>query len=146
MMIAHFKDLFAYNLDANTKLIPLLVQYDAPAKALQLFSHVLNAQQVWNNRILPQQTPFGVWQEQPATDFSAINTRNHEHTLQILDTVHLETVLAYQNSQGASFQNKVHEILFQVINHSTYHRAQIASIMKQSGITPVATDYILYKR
>ncbi|PTT73768.1 DinB family protein, partial [Chryseobacterium sp. HMWF001] len=27
-----------------------------------------------------------------------------------------------------------------------YHRGQINSLLKQSGITPILTDYIFYKR
>ena len=34
----------------------------------------------------------------------------------------------------------------QVINHSTYHRAQIAQKVKALGGKPAVTDYIVYQR
>ncbi|WP_379084396.1 DinB family protein [Pedobacter sp. UC225_65] len=40
----------------------------------------------------------------------------------------------------------VKDILFHVFNHSTYHRAQIATLFKESGITPPVTDFIILKR
>ena len=50
------------------------------------------------------------------------------------------------NSKGETFSNKIKDILFHIINHSTYHRAQIATDLKQNGIEPINTDYIFYKR
>ena len=37
-------------------------------------------------------------------------------------------------------------MLFHFVNHSTYHRGQIASNLKEHGIEPLVTDYIFYKR
>jgi uncharacterized damage-inducible protein DinB len=45
-----------------------------------------------------------------------------------------------------AFSNDIKSIIFHVINHSTYHRGQIASEFKQNGLDPMVTDYILYKR
>lgn len=41
---------------------------------------------------------------------------------------------------------KIKDIMFHIVNHSTYHRAQIATELKDHGIEPLKTDYILYKR
>ena len=50
-----------------------------------------------------------------------------------------------------AFNGKTHRQTFQpmflhVVNHSTYHRGQIAGMMRQVGATPVGTDYIGYAR
>ncbi|QLH28398.1 MAG: hypothetical protein HWD63_02710 [Candidatus Parvibacillus calidus] len=37
------------------------------------------------------------------------------------------------------------DIIFHIINHSTYHRGQIAMEFRQSGLEPLNTDYIFYK-
>lgn len=146
MMLHFYTELFAYNYDANNKLISALQQPETPEKALHLFSHIINAHQVWNNRILAKDEPYAVWLVHQPHLFEAINEANLTHTKQILATINLQQTLPYKNTQGASFENKVQDILFHVINHSTYHRAQIASLLKQTGITPPGTDYILYKR
>jgi uncharacterized damage-inducible protein DinB len=31
-----------------------------------------------------------------------------------------------------------------VVNHSTYHRGQVASMLRQLGGKPAATDYVLF--
>ena len=54
-------------------------------------------------------------------------------------------------NEFTAFNGKTHSQAFQpmflhVVNHSTYHRGQIAGRMRQAGATPVATDYIAYVR
>jgi uncharacterized damage-inducible protein DinB len=34
--------------------------------------------------------------------------------------------------------------MLHVVNHSTYHRGQAASLVRALGATPRATDYFLY--
>jgi uncharacterized damage-inducible protein DinB len=48
--------------------------------------------------------------------------------------------------KGEKFANTIKDIVVHVINHSTYHRAQIAQLVKQSGGEPAKTDYIVYQR
>jgi uncharacterized damage-inducible protein DinB len=31
-----------------------------------------------------------------------------------------------------------------VVNHSTYHRGQVATMLRQLGKTPQSTDYLLF--
>jgi uncharacterized damage-inducible protein DinB len=47
---------------------------------------------------------------------------------------------------GDSYQNKIEDILIHVGNHGTYHRGQIAMLLREKGYNPVSTDYILYDR
>jgi uncharacterized damage-inducible protein DinB len=55
-------------------------------------------------------------------------------------------VITYSNSRGEAFDTSVHDILIQVFNHGTYHRAQVARDLRQQLLTPVNTDYITYVR
>ena len=48
----------------------------------------------------------------------------------------------YTNSQGERWNNTIEDILTHVVLHGTYHRGQIATIVRQSGETPAYTDYI----
>jgi uncharacterized damage-inducible protein DinB len=50
-----------------------------------------------------------------------------------------------QNYYGENFSRPVKDIIFHYCNHSTYHRAQIATELKINNITPPATDFIHYK-
>lgn len=143
-----FKELFDYSNHVNQKLADVF--NDSPdqtsEKAVKLFSHVLNAHQIWNNRIDAKQTPFSVWELHPVRDFKSIDQTNYEQSLQLLDKVDLNETINYTTSSGQAFNNSIRDILFHVINHSTYHRAQIATAFKQHGLEPLITDYIFYKR
>ncbi|WP_304064100.1 DinB family protein [Pedobacter glucosidilyticus] len=143
-----FKELFDYNHYANTKLGSVYNEYPdkLSEKAVKLYNHILNAHQIWNNRINPLQSSFGVWEIHPINDLSNINATNHQQTLQILDDFDFHIIISYKTSNGLLFNSSISDILFHVINHSTYHRAQIATEFKSVGLDPINTDYILYKR
>src|SRR5690606_14249917 len=108
-------------------------------KSTQLFSHILNAQQIWNNRIDPQLPLFDVWDVHPVQHFEKIDAENYKHSLSILDRFELNAKIAYVNSKGQGFNNDIKGILFHLINHSTYHRGQIATEFRLAGIKPLAT-------
>lgn len=113
---------------------------------MKLFNHILNAHRVLNNRIRPGQAPFGVWDLHPAQDLKNIDQINYEQSLLILDNFELNEMITYTTSKGQRFTNSIRDILFHVINHSTYHRGQIAADFRQNGLEPLVTDYAFYKR
>ncbi|MEO8795599.1 MAG: DinB family protein [Daejeonella sp.] len=115
-------------------------------KAEQLFSHVLSAQHVWMKRILGEKEELGIWQLHDRKLFREIHNSNFLMIDKILDQIELENEIKYRNSSGQEFSNKVKDILFHVVNHSTYHRGQIATLLKAAGISPPVTDYIMLKR
>lgn len=143
-----FKELFEYNHHFNQKLGDVF--NDNPdktsEKAIRLYSHILNAHKVWNNRIDPKQTAFGIWEIHSIQNFKNIDKMNHEHSLLILDKFDLNETINYSNSKGQAFSKVIRDLFFHVINHSTYHRGQIAIEFRQAGLEPLATDYIIYKR
>lgn len=143
-----FGELFEYNYHANQKLIDIMManQDMLSEKAIKLMSHVLNAHHIWNKRISKATETFKVWQEQPATDWKEVDKQNFEDSLAALSSTELAEPVAYVNSQGQAFTNSVRDILFHVLNHCNYHRAQIATELKNAGVTPPVTDYIFYKR
>lgn len=142
-----FGELFAYSHHCNLRLAALLIQHEQqlPERPLRQFSHILNAQRIWNNRIQPGPQGFGIWDVHPSEALITIENANHEHTLQILGQYPLNETVDYLNTRGELFTNSVRDMLFHVVNHSTYHRAQIATDLKQQGIEPLTTDYIFYK-
>ncbi len=115
-------------------------------KAFKLYNHILNAHQIWNNRIEPKQTLFGVWDVHPIHVCKDIDKINYEHSLLLLDKFKLNEIINYTNTKGQTFSNSVQDIIFHVINHSTYHRGQIATEFRQTGNDALITDYIFYKR
>jgi uncharacterized damage-inducible protein DinB len=52
--------------------------------------------------------------------------------------------LTYVNFKGNTFTYPLGETLVHIANHGTYHRGQVATLLRQLGKTPVSTDYLLY--
>ncbi len=146
-MKAFFADLFAYHHHFNAETTKLLQAHldQIPAELPALFSHMLNAHQIWNSRIL--QTPsFSVHQNHNPETWIALDESNYKNSLLILNSRDLSETISYTNSKGDNFVNSIQEILFHAANHHSHHRAQIMRGLRAAGIPPLATDYIFYKR
>ncbi|HYV42997.1 MAG TPA: DinB family protein [Thermoanaerobaculia bacterium] len=50
---------------------------------------------------------------------------------------------SYVNVKGETWPYPLHEMLVHVVNHSTYHRGQVATMLRQLGKTPLSTDYLV---
>lgn len=140
-------DLFEYTYHFNNEMIKVISENREAVddKTISLINHTLNAQQIWNARISGE-TTFEVWQINPFDTLEEINHQNFLKSIAIVQNADLEKTIEYQNSRGTKFENTVFDMLFHVINHSTYHRGQVNSLLKQNGLEPVLTDYIFYKR
>ncbi len=119
---------------------------DRMEKEIRLFSHMVNAHHIWVSRINSVKNLYGVWEILPLEKLKQVTQDNFDQTVHILDSVDLSTVVSYTNTQGNAYKNTVKDILFHVVNHTTYHRGQIALELRQAGIAPPVTDYIAYKR
>lgn len=130
---------------ADGKIIEIFKHHDVSEKAIALFNHVLNAQHIWASRILGVSPKHQVWEIFTVDLFEKISKDNFDLIARILKDFSLETEISYTNSKG-SYKGVVQDILFHVVNHSTYHRAQIISMFKLEGIEPPVTDYIILQR
>jgi uncharacterized damage-inducible protein DinB len=52
----------------------------------------------------------------------------------------LRAVLQYTNLAGQEHRLPVWQVILHVVNHGTYHRGQITTMLRQLGYTPIATD------
>lgn len=146
-MVSKFRELFEYNLHCNQKLIGLFENSlnQAPERSVVLINHIINAHQVWTSRILGQSS-FHPWQMNDLMDLKSLDLSNHQATQKILSEFDLTQPIVYKNTKGEEFTNKIEDILFHLINHSTYHRGQIALLFREAGLEPLPTDYIFFKR
>jgi uncharacterized damage-inducible protein DinB len=82
-------------------------------------------------------------------DLIALSTKSTEYWLKFIDEINEEELskeISYVNSKGEKFTNTIQQIMTHVINHSTYHRAQVAAAVRQLGHSPAVSDYIVYCR
>lgn len=141
-----FTELFRYSHHANQQIAEILLEQPnaISERAHKLFCHILNAQHIWNQRIKGAAPRYAVWDLRPAAQLGTLNDELLRESLELLPQS--DRLIRYTNTKGESFQNSARDILFHVINHSTYHRAQIATELQHNGLRPPATDFIFYKR
>lgn len=63
-----------------------------------------------------------------------------------LTSSELERIVKYKNTQGVPFEGPLWPMLQHVVNHSSYHRGQVATLLRQLGAKPIATDLIAFHR
>ncbi|GGH07948.1 DinB family protein [Pedobacter zeae] len=114
--------------------------------AERLFSHVLNAQHIWAQRISGKKPLYGVWDTHPKENFELLSAENFKLMREVLNNQPLDKRILYANTRGDQYENRIDEILFHLFNHSTYHRGQVVTLLKKAGFTPPVTDYIMLKR
>jgi len=144
-----FLDMLAYTFHFNESVLKQLNTFqdgEGPQKSMLLINHTINAQQIWNARVAGTTCVTGVWQVRPIEDLLPLNHQNYLDSVTLLEEHSFDERIVYKNSKGMVFENTVKDILFHMVNHSTYHRGQIAANFKAHGITPLITDYIFYKR
>jgi uncharacterized damage-inducible protein DinB len=56
----------------------------------------------------------------------------------------LNQILSYRSIRGFDVSLPRWAALRHVVNHATYHRGQIANMMRQVGVAPPSTDYFLW--
>ncbi len=146
-MKAFFKDIFDYHNHTNQKLVKLffLNSDKISERSIFLFSHSINAHQIWNSRIL-KTDPVGVNDVHTIAVCESMNEKNYLDSMKIIDQYDFSDRIEYRSFDGNPFINSVKEILFHISNHFSHHRGQIMADLRQSGIEPFITDYIFFKR
>jgi uncharacterized damage-inducible protein DinB len=120
-----------------------------PAKAAEVYCHVLGAEHVWMARINGEQPKLEVWPKLTLEECERIADANHEsfrHLVGGITPSALSREIAYRNTAGASFVSTLEDILTHVALHGSYHRGQIAVLLRAAGEAPVATDFIAFAR
>jgi hypothetical protein len=100
-MKVFFKDIFEYHNHFNQKLIAQLIEFEneLPERTIPLFSHSINAHQIWNARITGKEK-LGIHQLNSLQECAEIDIVNYQDTLRILDECELEEKIVYRNSNG----------------------------------------------
>ena len=112
-------------------------------------THLYGAQRVWLSRWTGKgqnAMPDGVL---PLNGLRERWTILHNELLdyaQSLDDDKLRASFAYRDLRGNPYSQPLWQQMQHVTNHSTYHRGQITTMLRQLGTTPVPTDLIAYYR
>ena len=147
-MKAFFNQLFEYNLFMNNELIRAMVDHrnTVSEKSLKWMNHILNAHEMYNCRIEPAYQPPASWDMRELEELAAINENNHQVTAGIIRRFEFDIAIPYTTATGLPMENTIRDILFHLVNHSTYHRGQIAVEFRNTGLEPLVSDWVLYRR
>ncbi|MDB4949079.1 MAG: hypothetical protein JWM27_1728 [Gemmatimonadetes bacterium] len=120
-----------------------------PEKALELYAHVLGAEHVWLSRLRGEAPAYPVWPALLASQLAPLAAENADALEALVAGLAEQDVareVAYANSAGQQFTSTLGDILLQVAMHGSYHRGQVALLLREHGAQPAATDYIVFAR
>ena len=158
VQIEQYRRWFQYEKDAHAKVVRSLESVPperrtAPEfrRAVTLLAHLAAARRVWLCRL-------GVLSEMPAAFFpedvdlaaaakemQAIQG-HWDAYLARLTNQELARTFEYKSMDAGRFRNRVEDILAQLFGHSSYHRGQIAMLVRAAGGQPAVTDLVFWCR
>jgi uncharacterized damage-inducible protein DinB len=103
---------------------------------------------VWLSRIDGRAPNVPVWPSLELDECEALADRNQAGFARhgSAPPESLARAVRYRNTKGEEFVNTVEDILLHVALHGSYHRGQVARIVRGEGGAPQATDYIVFIR
>lgn len=159
MDLAALRDLYDYNRWANARTLEAVAavspedftrEVGGSFASLQgTLAHICGAEWVWLERIrgsTPRSLPFAA----ELADVAAIRRRwqdvesRQRELLDSLDANRLRESVSYVNFAGEANAYPLWQVLAHVVNHSTYHRGQVTTLLRQLGAKPVSTDLLRF--
>jgi len=151
--------LFEYNRWANARALEPVAELTAEelnrglggsfASVLGTLAHIYAAEWIWLERwhgTSPRGLPTA--QEVPTLQtlrekWGAVESRSRDFVAS-LTAASLSEVVTYVNVKGETWSYPLGEMLVHVVNHSSYHRGQVATMLRQLGKVPLSTDYLVF--
>lgn len=156
--IEHFRALHRYEEWASGKTVAALQSAEGASgdrgafkRAVGIFGHIQSARHEWLARLgRIERRPwvmFPEWSVEAAAADAARLDRAWAEYLSVLTDAELDDEVKYSSTEGKPWVSLRRDILTHVYNHSTYHRGQIAVLVRQAGGTPPdSTDFIVQSR
>jgi uncharacterized damage-inducible protein DinB len=148
-MLPTLRKLWAHLEWADETLLRTLEVATPPPEVVREYAHILGADEVWLARLTHRASRFPVWPSLTLAELRSRKETLHEGYRRYIDALKEESlaqVLAYTNTAGKSFENPVGDLLLHVSLHAQYHRGKINLLLRQAGLEPVSTDYIVFVR
>jgi uncharacterized damage-inducible protein DinB len=70
--------------------------------------------------------------------------RDQVQFIEALTPQRLVEELAYLNQKGQRYSYPLWQQMVHVVNHSSYHRGQVTTLLRQLGAEAVSTDFLVY--
>jgi len=108
--------------------------------------HLLFADYLWMNRFtgIPNVDPPATWGTLTEMIAKWRDVQKELKAATIMIAQRPEKEFKFTTRSGAPHQLLFLDVILQITNHATYHRGQIANMIRMHGEKPVATDYLLF--
>jgi uncharacterized damage-inducible protein DinB len=160
-VLAEIHDLYAYNRWANRRILAAATVLPAEERGRDLGSsfpsvqatltHVLGAEWIWLER-WNGRSPAGFPADWELGDWAELERRweDVERTQASfvggLSEADLQRAVDYRTIDGTPYAARLGQLLRHVVNHSTYHRGQVVTMLRQLGHPAPTTDLVVYHR
>ncbi len=155
---SRYRRWFDYEKDAHAMVVRSLESVPASRrsttefrKAVDLLAHLAAARRMWLFRLgeapspPPRISPEGMDLHAVTEDLQDVEERWADYLARMTDE-ELARAFEYQSTDAGRFRNQVEDVLTQLFGHSSYHRGQIAVLVRTAGGEPAATDFIFWCR
>ena len=159
MMQDDLPSLYAFNKWADSRVVHALQALDEEQYGRELgggwssvratFVHIAGATWAWSERVAGREcTKLHTVEQLPRLD-DAVAVLGEAHarfdaTVAGVTPDKLNETFVWKNLSGAEKKAPFFVILRHVVNHESYHRGQISSMVKRLGGKPIATDFVLW--
>ncbi len=147
MMKDFLLDKFEYEYNAVKLWIEIIEEQEDEVSEFvkSSISHIINTQHIWNCRLLGKRPESALWDQLPIRFLHQLNQQNYREIVDYMENFELGEKVNYHSSEGIRFDHSDLDILFHVLNHSVYHRAQIVMDLKQNGLKHPSFNFITYR-
>jgi uncharacterized damage-inducible protein DinB len=142
-----FLDKFEYDFFATRNWIKCIEDQEDEVSDFikRSISHIINVHHIWNARLLRRSVESDTWDVLPISYLNRLHEQNYRETVDYLEKYELEEKINYHSAQGVKLTKNVIDILYHILNHSNYHRAQIVMDLKQHGLESPSFNFISYR-
>lgn len=148
-MKEYLANYFRYNDNANIRLLDTIQQLPDATECVRLFSHLINAQNKWYNRVSKQTGDHNMDWSLPLYTGAQLKDEWSGSISKWLSLLAVssgeqlqEYILFNRQSDHKTIRVKLADIMFQLNCHSVHHRAQINKLISAQGFPVPLTDYI----
>jgi len=160
MTPADILDLFAYNAWANERIASTLMRLPPDAFTQDLggsfptirdaFAHIIAAEWIWLERWTgssPASAPAWIGSADSSLLIQQLHAVEAKRTgfLVGLSESGLSSTCSFTLLSGTPAVHTLRDLFVHVTNHSTYHRGQVAAMLRRLGTPALPTDFLIYR-
>jgi uncharacterized damage-inducible protein DinB len=159
MQIDAIRELYDYNHWANQRVLSAMTPLtddmftrnmgNSFVSLRDTLAHILGAEWIWLERWLGR-SPKALLSASDFPTLQALQRRwaavrlDQSQYVQTLVPDRLNDDVSYTNTRGERYSYALWRQMLHVLNHSSYHRGQVTTLLRQMGAEPAGTDLLVY--